>query len=82
MTRTTHDRIAWTSAAALALALAAAFAADRRDAAPPPAAASPQARAPSLLDTLTLLRWGQGALDWNLPDVKGERHARIATRRG
>lgn len=38
----------------------------------------------SLLDTFTLLRWGQGALDWTLPDAKepkGESHARIPEHR-
>lgn len=78
MTRTTQHRIAWTTAAC-ALALAAAFAASGRDAAPHPSAASPQAPSLSLLETLTLLRWGEGALDWTLPDVKepkGEPDAR------
>ena len=80
MTRIAQHRIAWTCAAC-ALALAAAFAAGGREAAPAPTAASPDAAAPSLLETLSLLRWGQGALDWNLPDVKGERHARIRHQR-
>jgi hypothetical protein len=72
MTRRWPQPIAWTLAASLA-ALAGAFAAIPRDAAPHEPAGAPAAPAPSLVDTLILLRWGQGALDWNLPDVKGER---------
>jgi hypothetical protein len=40
----------------------------------------PTARPLSLVETLTLLRWGAGALDWTLPeaqDPKGESDARI-----
>ncbi|HEX6634964.1 MAG TPA: hypothetical protein VF038_13420 [Usitatibacter sp.] len=69
MTRSLSHRIVFVSAASL-LALAA-FAAVPRDAEPRRAASAPAAL--SLLDTLILLRWGQGALDWTLPDVKGER---------
>lgn len=74
MARTAGSRIAWISAAGtLALALAAPFVPGSGEAAPGPAAAP----APlSLVETLVLLRWGAGALDWNLPDAKGERHAR------
>jgi hypothetical protein len=71
MTRTTTRRIAWTLAAGSVLALGAAIAAIG-------ASGHPSARAagPSLFDTLTLMRWGQGALDWTLPDPTGDRHAR------
>ena len=79
MTRIPASRIAFTSAAC-ALALAAAFAASpRNSASPPPAAAG--GRPLSLVETLVLLHWGAGALDWNLPDSKGDRHARIPSRR-
>jgi len=78
MMRTTEHPIAWTCAGC-ALALAAAFGVSGGNAASPPAA---PARAPSLtlIETLTLLRWGEGALDWTLPDAnppKGESDARI-----
>jgi hypothetical protein len=33
-------------------------------------------REPGLVDTLVLLRWGHGALDWLLPDSQGELHVR------
>lgn len=82
MTRTAQHRIAWTSAAC-ALALAAAFGASGDGAA---LAHGPGSKAPplSLVETLTLLRWGEGALDWTLPDVKepkGEPDARIPSGR-
>ncbi len=75
MTRIAPSRIAFTGAAC-ALALAAAFTASGRDSSVPAATAARDSTL-SLLETLVLLRWGEGALDWNLPDVKGERHARI-----
>ena len=78
MMRTTQHRIAWTSAAC-ALALAAAFGASGRNAAPPPPVAAARPPPLSLVETLTLLRWGEGALDWTLPDAndpKGESDAR------
>jgi hypothetical protein len=78
MSRRWPQPIAWTLAASMA-ALAGAFAAVPRDAAPHAALAA--APAPSLVDTLILLRWGQGALDWNLPDTQGERHAPDRERR-
>jgi len=79
MTRIAPSHIAFTGAAC-ALALAAAFAASARDSAAPPSA-SPGARPLSLVETLVLLRWGEGALDWNLPDSEGDRHARTPSRR-
>ena len=47
-----------------------------------PLAAAPdpvRAHEPGLIDTLVLLRWGHGALDWLLPDAPGETnvHERI-----
>ena len=83
MTRTTEHPIAWTCAGC-ALALAAAFGASGPDAASPPAAAPARAPSLSLIETLTLLRWGEGALDWTLPDPKepkGENDARIQSHR-
>jgi hypothetical protein len=77
MTRTTQRRIAWTFALGSALALGAAAIA----AGGAPAAASSRSAGPSLFDTLTLMRWGQGALDWTLPDPTGDRHARTRNHR-
>ncbi len=72
MTRTTTRRIAWTFVAGSALALGAAIAAITASG----GHATARAAGPSLFDTLTLMRWGQGALDWTLPDPTGDRHAR------
>jgi len=77
MTRTTTRRIAWTFAAGSALVLGAAIAAIGASG----AHASARAAGPSLFDTLTLMRWGQGALDWTLPDPTGDRHARTRDHR-
>ena len=74
MTRTMHRRIT-AIAVASALALGAAAWSARE-----PEPARPAAHA-SLIETLMLLRWGQGALDWTLPDAKGESHASIAHQR-
>lgn len=77
MTRTPPGPTARNFAIAGALVLAAAASLGAAmDAARPSAAASPRAVGVSLVDTFTLLRWGQGALDWTLPDEKGDRHAR------
>jgi hypothetical protein len=35
-----------------------------------------RARGPDLVDTLVLLRWGHGALDWLTPDSQGDAHVR------
>jgi hypothetical protein len=78
MTRTAQHRIAWTSAAC-ALALAAAFGASGGGVTLAHGE-RPTARPLSLVETLTLLRWGAGALDWTLPeaqDPKGESDASI-----
>lgn len=72
MTRTKTRRIAWTLAAGSVLALGAAIAAIGAG----EVRASTRAAGPSLFDTLTLMRWGQGALDWTLPDPTGDHHAR------
>lgn len=82
MTRTTEHPVGWTCVAC-ALALAAAFGVSGGDAASPPPPASARAPSLSLIETLTLLRWGEGALDWTLPDVKepkGEPDARTQSR--
>ena len=71
MTRIKSHRIA----AAIALAGAVALAAAATVAGGTGAARASAAAGTSLLDTLTLMRWGQGALDWTLPDAKGDRHA-------
>jgi hypothetical protein len=57
-------------AACLLVAGGTALAPFRAPAAPLPAAA------PSVIDTVVLLRWGHGALDWLLPDPpRGDEHA-------
>lgn len=73
MTRIKPRRIAWAFAAATVLALGGAIAAMTASG----GHASARAAGPSLFDTLTLMRWGQGALDWTLPDLQGDRHGRI-----
>jgi hypothetical protein len=40
------------------------------------ASAPERARGPDLVDTLVLLRWGHGALDWLQPDSQGDAHVR------
>jgi hypothetical protein len=73
--RTQHALAAGLTAASLALGAFAAL-----DAPAPPAAVAPVE--PTLLDTLTLLRWGYGALDWLIPHDNGEPHERKRQRRG
>ena len=79
MARIETSRIAF-AGAACAAALAAAFAAGGGDG---PSRVPPASRAQplSLVETLVLLRWGSGALDWNLPDTKGDDDGRIQSRR-
>jgi hypothetical protein len=79
MARIESSRIAF-AGAACAAALAAAFAASGGDA-PARTPAAPRVEPLSLVETLVLLRWGSGALDWNLPDTKGDDDARIPSRR-
>lgn len=79
MAPTATNRIAF-AGAACAAALAAAFAASGGDA-PSRMPAAPRVEPLSLVETLVLLRWGSGALDWNLPDTKGDDDARNPSRR-
>jgi len=44
---------------------------------PPDEVPAPErARGSGLVDTLVLLRWGHGALDWLQPDSQGDAHVR------
>jgi hypothetical protein len=82
MTRSAQHRIAWTSATC-ALALAAVFGASG-GASTLAHGKAPEARPLSLVEALTLLRWGAGALDWMLPEAKhpkGESDARVRDHR-
>ncbi|MGZ5033743.1 MAG: hypothetical protein ACXWAC_11150 [Usitatibacter sp.] len=64
------QRLAAASLAASALGLAAGVLdGTRRET---PLMAPAVAHAPSLIDTLVLLRWGHGALDWFLPEETGD----------
>ena len=78
MAPTATNRIAF-AGAACAAALAAAVAASGD--APSRMPAAPRVEPLSLVETLVLLRWGSGALDWNLPDTKGDDDARNPSRR-
>ena len=46
-----------------------------------PAVAPTVTRGPSPIDTLMLLRWGYGALDWLAPAETGDRNERDRKRR-
>jgi hypothetical protein len=79
MKRLTQRLVAGSLAvSALGLAAAALEGARRET---PIVVASAAAPGPSLFETLVLLRWGYGALDWLAPEETGDRNERDRQRR-